>query len=764
MANTQVFTLGVTSDQALGRSVDSLRGQVERLRRQADGTRLGRLIGEVIRLGLELDKVGQAERQLDNDQAWTHEAQIDRLRREGNEVERLRRLYLSLGRKPLELRAMVVASSAAVAKESPVPTLEQRKAALLEGTSPAPRPTRSDPPEARSAEQGRVPLESANAGLAVLKAGAVGAGTVAVAAGTAWGARSYYQSRTPERQSEITKGLKENGGKAAAKGVTKLGLAMLKDKGEDKAEAAGAALGGVLGNLGAELLGGLTRNKQIQKYGGEIGEMIGEGVGGFFGKTVFGWFSDTPAANDAPGKDKAAADASAKRSVDAPEGAATPSGAAQSAAHEGAAATQERPPEGPANGAREIMKGGLIAAGALGGTAFAAWGARTYQGQSPERRSEITSGLRENGGKAAAKGATKLGLAVLKDKSEDQAEAVGAAFGSVLGSLGAELLGGVTKNKRIQKYGGEIGEMIGEGLGGLAGKTLHGLFSDKPAANDAPADKAKTSATAARMPKVSDDAEEPEEEEEEEEVDEAEDEAAFFEAQEAVPDSPPAAASAASAIGLAGTAVTGQVGRAVAGNAGTSVARRVFRRIPGANLLDTGLQLAETYNSDATPEQKLEGYGTAVGGLGGGLAGAAAGAAIGSVVPVIGTAIGGLIGGVLGSMGGESIGGWLGKALASGKEEPAAKPGLGEAVRAVDSPAAQPPLPAPPVAMATPAVPPAPINQQFTFTANMPVTFSNSLDDPSVLQQLEAIARRQLEELMRQARSAQLADTPHIAL
>ncbi|OWQ35590.1 tail tape measure protein [Pseudomonas sp. DrBHI1] len=202
----------------------------------------------------------------------------------------------------------------------------------------------------------------------------------------------------------------------------------------------------------------------------------------------------------------------------------------------------------------------------------------------------------------------------------------------------------------------------------------------------------------------------------------------------------------------------------MAGNAGASVARRVFRRIPGANLLDTGLQLAETYNSDAPPEQKLEGYGTAVGGLGGGLAGAAAGAAIGSVVPVIGTAIGGLIGGVLGSMGGESIGGWLGKALGSGKEELAAKPGLGEAARVMDSPAPQPPLPAPPVATATPAVPPAPINQQFTFTANMPVTFSNSLDDPSVLQQLEAIARRQLEELMRQARSAQLADTPHIAL
>ena len=46
----------------------------------------------------------------------------------------------------------------------------------------------------------------------------------------------------------------------------------------------------------------------------------------------------------------------------------------------------------------------------------------------------------------------------------------------------------------------------------------------------------------------------------------------------------------------------------------------------------------------------------------------------------------------------------------------------------------------------------------------MPVSVTNSLDDPGTLAQLEAIARRQLEELMRQARSAQLADTPHIAL
>ena len=167
------------------------------------------------------------------------------------------------------------------------------------------------------------------------------------------------------------------------------------------------------------------------------------------------------------------------------------------------------------------------------------------------------------------------------------------------------------------------------------------------------------------------------------------------------------------------------------------------------------MQLAQTYRSDATAAQKMEGYGSAVGGLGGTLAGAAAGAAIGSVVPVIGTAIGGLLGGALGSMGGESLGGWLGKALGAGlglenstaSEHPVAEPAR--------TAAAQLPSPAP-----VSAALPAPINQQFTFTANMPVTFSNSFDDPTTLQQLEAIARRVLDDLMRQARSVQMVDQP----
>jgi len=51
-------------------------------------------------------------------------------------------------------------------------------------------------------------------------------------------------------------------------------------------------------------------------------------------------------------------------------------------------------------------------------------------------------------------------------------------------------------------------------------------------------------------------------------------------------------------------------------------------------------------------------------------AGAAAGAAIGSVVPVIGTAIGGAIGMALGGLGGDALGGWLGKKLFGEEKAP----------------------------------------------------------------------------------------------
>lgn len=86
-------------------------------------------------------------------------------------------------------------------------------------------------------------------------------------------------------------------------------------------------------------------------------------------------------------------------------------------------------------------------------------------------------------------------------------------------------------------------------------------------------------------------------------------------------------------------------------------------RLPGGKLVDAIPAVLDTALNAETRDEKAEGYGGAAGGLAGALAGGAAGAAIGSVVPVIGTVIGGAIGAAIGGMGGESLGGLLGKKL-----------------------------------------------------------------------------------------------------
>jgi|GEM_PF-195140 len=99
----------------------------------------------------------------------------------------------------------------------------------------------------------------------------------------------------------------------------------------------------------------------------------------------------------------------------------------------------------------------------------------------------------------------------------------------------------------------------------------------------------------------------------------------------------------------------GRVARSVRG------VTRLAKRLPGGNVVDAGAAAIDVAMNASSQDEKAEGYGGAAGSLAGTLAGAAAGAAIGSVVPVIGTAVGGAIGAVLGGMGGESLGGWLGK-------------------------------------------------------------------------------------------------------
>ncbi|MDH0729628.1 hypothetical protein N5F23_06375 [Pseudomonas sichuanensis] len=560
MANTSVFTLGVTAPQPLGSVVDALRQSLERLRSQADDTRLGRLIGEVIRLGLELDKVRLVERQLTTEQAWAHEEQIDRLRREGDEVERLRRRYLSLGRKPIVLTTIYLRVG-----------FNDGAGSAPQTASPVTPENESPSPDASGSEPGAEPSEPTGSG----------------------------------RQAKTWV---------------------------------------VLGSIGSGLAGVLA-------YGG-------------------------------------------------------------------------------------------------------------YRKLPGHLKTSVREAADEGAPTAIGKGLLALG----EEKGEDKAKGLGAAFGELAGGVLGTLLGAVTKNERAKKYGGKIGELLGENLGGAFGTFLYDEVYAEPAGKDKPADGSKASGASTAEVKAKRTAASGAKQEQVEEEEEEEEEEEQLEAKDSVSSRPSESAglmSTASSAVLGATSLLGMMGKAGASPAGASLTGRVLRRLPGMSQLTTGLQLAETYNSDATAEQKLEGYGTAVGGLGGGLAGAAVGAAVGSVVPVIGTAIGGLIGGVLGSMGGESLGGLLGKALGAGKDDPPTQPAMGNAARALDTPAAPANAQVQPAQTAAPAPP---VNQQFTFNANVPVTFTNSLSDPSVVQQLEAMMRRQLDELMRQARSVQMTDTSHVAL
>ncbi|MEW2928331.1 phage tail tape measure protein [Pseudomonas juntendi] len=119
-----------------------------------------------------------------------------------------------------------------------------------------------------------------------------------------------------------------------------------------------------------------------------------------------------------------------------------------------------------------------------------------------------------------------------------------------------------------------------------------------------------------------------------------------------IPAVPPAAPSA-----LTGASKLGKAARALRG------VTRLGKFVPGGKLIDGGATVLDVAMNAKTQDEKAEGYGGAAGGMAGTLAGAAAGAAIGSVVPVIGTAVGGVVGAFLGGLGGESVGGWLGKRL-----------------------------------------------------------------------------------------------------
>lgn len=218
-----------------------------------------------------------------------------------------------------------------------------------------------------------------------------------------------------------------------------------------------------------------------------------------------------------------------------------------------------------------------------------------------------------------------------------------------------------------------------------------------------------------------------------------------------------------------------QVGRMGRMLGSVGKASKVVGKLPGGKVIDAGMTLVDTALNAQTQDEKAEGYGTAAGGLAGALAGGALGAAIGSVVPVIGTAIGGAIGAAFGGMGGEGLGGWLGKKLfgedeqvaKAGKEKDATAPG--DVVRSIAAAAPTPAAPAVAQALeqAKPKMEPPKVDQQFSYMPNMPITVQGDAKDPQQLfRSLEGLIRNSWdawsrESIARQA-AGQLFDEPHV--
>ncbi len=198
----------------------------------------------------------------------------------------------------------------------------------------------------------------------------------------------------------------------------------------------------------------------------------------------------------------------------------------------------------------------------------------------------------------------------------------------------------------------------------------------------------------------------------------------------------------------------------------------VAKMVPGGKLLDAGMMALDTFQNAETQDEKAEGYGGAAGGVGGALAGAAAGAALGSIVPVIGTAVGGAVGAFLGGMGGESLGGFLGKALFGSDDKPKAvveasdgsKSAPGDVVRAMEPAAPAQALPAIVKAAEQSKPEPPKVDQQFTFSPHMPVSVQGDVKDPAQLARgLAPYLKQQFDEFSRQAAARQMFDTPDVA-
>lgn len=766
MANTPVFTLGlgVTVDKPVGAAFEVLHQRIERLRRQADAVRLGRIINEVIRLGLEQQKLSEPGPAADR-QAQVHDAHIDRLRREGSELERLRQLYQALARQPGR------------AARSPAWDDERQSPA-------SPADTRRAAPSVRVPGDGNAePPLSGPRDQAYTKGVAVAAGVTA-AVGAAYVGHRLVKRASPVAGDRARTAARDSleMGEAAFILKTMDALGSAKD-GKEAAEGVGGAVGELGGNLLGAALGGLLGKGKGAEYGGLLGGFFGEKLGSWVGGTTYELFADpVPQMAVVDRAEPAHRRTAEKGERAAPDVGSVLTSPASQRGEVGIGATQIDQGQvtlGAAAAQREHANGVAPQATgqALNGEPSICQANPTMstKGQAPQK---ILPGGEKASHKPLLIGAANSVMTTSTHgrPTAEHAEGLGSVAGGLVGTLVGGAIGSVVPGFGTA-VGATVGGMLGEAVGGWLGRARLDK-DDEPrtvsrhAASNIGAvsiqDNAAPSVTKASTPKRE---------------------------TRGVP-SQPGSWLGRGWVAEATTARSTAVSSSMANDrdaspirAGSNVSREVqpmpsssmpepkgigaaMRSVAKPAILKATEQSLQTLTSDKPGNEKAEGYGRAAGGL----LGTLAGGVIGSVVPVIGTTFGAALGGLVG----DQLGGWLGKSwfasLEKGKVTPEPvgpgnrrsdqKGAPGEVVRSIRHD--QPPIltnaePGP--AGPSPVPAPAPVyNQQFTFTANMPVTVNNRLDDPLTLQHLEAIARRQLEELMRQARSVQLADTPHIAL
>lgn len=686
MANTQLFSLGlgVTAINPLGQAIELLRRDVERLRRQADGTRLGRLVGEVIRLGLELGKLRQVERQLALDQAQQEQQAIAGLLDEADAVERLRRHYLMLDR--------VIAG---LAQLKPLPgqmtvnvfqqwhSVVQGQGAAAPGKAPVPAPAARQAPGADAGDD----------------TGNLVRGLAMVAGGSGAAIAGVVRKLPPERQRAIRQRVAKEWQDNRVETFGKVAKAVITaEDGEERARGVGAAVG----EIGGRMLGAMA-------------PLLFKGKGKALGKASSSGLSRGSRQRRRQSKRKA-------------EFKAQKDPARKQAAGKAAEKTQEEAAQ-----EQWAKFGGQVgeAAGGEAGGALFNW---ITQEEKPAPQSSEAPLLEE--AQAIAQGVSSLPslgtgkqlplagalfkrvpLTAVLDTSLQvaeiyQSDATAAeklqGYGEVFGGLGGNLagtsagwLGGAAAGAMLGSVVPGVGTVIGGAVGGLLGSLGGGYLG-----------------------------------------------------------------------GIGGEWVGGALGKAVAAVVGSdapAASQDIAASPEQPSRLQKGVSTPAPLPATATAQL----VGSLAGSSAGGLGGAAAGAVIGSVVPGIGTVIGAAVGGLLGSLGGSYLGGMGAKLIgdASGKAgqsvASSAMPRANQEVAGFSEQATRlpksvgPPTPSPAVSIPpSPAMAPPAINQQFTFTANMPVTLHNSFDDPTTLQQLETIARRVLDDLMRQARAVQMVDQP----